>query len=288
VIADAAVALLKEDKMKKSPFFLAVGFFKPHLPFVAPKKYWDLYDGNNIAMARNPFPPENVPKIALSDWGELRAYEDIPQVGPLTEGQARKLKQGYYACVSYTDAQIGRLLDELERQGMAKNTIIILWGDHGWKLGEHGMWCKHTNFENDAQAPLICSFPGQKMKGAHTDGLVEFVDIYPSLCELAGVPLPSHLQGKSFAPLMESPQLAGKEAAFSQFPRGRNIMGYSMRTDRYRYTEWLDNNKKVTARELYDHRIDPEENRNIEGASENAGLIKELSAALKKYWSSVN
>jgi iduronate 2-sulfatase len=283
VITDCAVALLKEKRMKESPFFLAVGFFKPHLPFVAPKKYWDLYDGDKIDMAKNPFPPENVPKIALTEWTELRAYEDIPQLGPLTEGQARKLKQGYYACVSYTDAQIGRLLDELDRQGLTNNTIIILWGDHGWKLGEHGMWSKHTNFEDDTHAPLICSFPGQKTKGSHANGLVEFVDIYPSLCELAGLPLPSHLQGKSFVPLLESPNLPGKEAAFSQFPRGKKIMGYSMRTDRYRYTEWVDTNKKVTAHELYDHQIDPLENKNVADVSENAGLVKELAGKLGKY-----
>ena len=285
VITDAAISLLKESKMKDNPFFLAVGFFKPHLPFVAPKKYWDLYDEQTIALAKNPFPPENAPKIALSDWSELRAYEDIPQLGPLTEGQARKLKQGYYACVSYTDAQIGRLLDELDRQGLTKNTIIILWGDHGWKLGEHGMWSKHTNFENDTQAPLICTFPGQKTKGAYTDGLVEFVDIYPSLCELAGLPLLSHLQGRSFVPLMNSPHQPWKEAAFSQFPRGKGIMGYSMRTDRYRYTEWIDKNKNAVARELYDHLKDPLENTNCVKSSENATLVKELSVKLKKYWS---
>jgi iduronate 2-sulfatase len=284
-ITDQAIALLKEDKMKNKPFFLAIGFFKPHLPFVAPEKYWNLYKGEEIAMAKNPFPPENVPQIALSGWGELRAYEDIPQVVPLSEEQARKLKHGYYACVSYTDAQIGRLLDELDRQGLRKNTIIILWGDHGWKLGEHGMWAKHTNFENDTQAPLICSAPGQKMKGSHSNGLVEFVDIYPSLCELAGLPLPSHLQGRSFAPLLNSPDLPWKEAAFSQYPRGGKIMGYSMRTDRHRFTVWLDNNKNTTARELYDHQNDPGENKNIEGEPENARLIKELYLTLKKYWS---
>jgi len=163
------------------------------------------------------------------------------------------------------------------------DSFIVLWGDHGWKLGEHGMWSKHTNFEDDTHAPLICSFPGQKTKGSHANGLVEFVDIYPSLCELAGLPLPSHLQGKSFVPLLESPNLPGKDAAFSQFPRGKNIMGYSMRTDRYRYTEWVDPNKNVTAHELYDHQIDPLENKNVADAAENAGLVKELAGKLGKY-----
>jgi len=282
-ITDQAIALLKEGKLKIHPFFLAIGFFKPHLPFNAPKKYWDLYNGDEIATATNPFPPENVPKIALSDWGELRAYEDIPKLGSLSEEQTKKLKHGYYACVSYTDAQIGRLLDELDRQGLRENTIIILWGDHGWKLGEHGMWCKHTNFEIDTQAPLICCVPGQKLKGTRTNGLVEFVDIYPSLCELAGLTSPSHVQGRSFVPLMNAPQLPWKEAAFSQFPRGKGNMGYSMRTDRYRYTEWIDQNKNISARELYDHQKDPQENRNIGNLPENNSLIRELTVKLNKY-----
>lgn len=285
VIADKVIALYKDSKINNAPFFMAVGFRKPHLPFVAPKKYWDLYKGETIAMATNPQAPENVPQIAMANWAEMRAYDDIPKLGSLTEAQAKKLKHGYYACVSYVDAQIGKVLDELDRQGLRQNTIVILWGDHGWKLGEHGMWCKHTNFEIDTNAPLICSAPGQKTKGAHTNGLVEFVDIYPSLCELAGLPLPAHLQGLSFAPLLNSPNLQWKEAAVSQYPRQGDVMGYSMRTDRYRFTVWLDKNKNTMARELYDHQIDPEENKNIEGAPENIRLVKDLSEKLKKYWS---
>jgi len=282
-LTDEAIALLNEDKMKNGPFFLAVGFRKPHLPFVAPKKYWDLYDGEKIAMAKNPFLPDNVPQIALWDWWEnLRSYEDMPQEGPLTQEQAKKLKHGYYACVSYTDAQIGRLLDELDRLGLRKNTIVILWGDHGWKLGEHAMWCKQTNFENDTNAPLICSVPEQKMRGSHTNALVEFVDVYPSLCEMAGLPIPSNLQGRSFAPLLDSPNLPWKEAAYSQFPREGGVMGYSMRTDRYRFTAWLDKNKHTIARELYDHQKDPEENKNIAGMPKNSLLVEKLSQQLSK------
>jgi iduronate 2-sulfatase len=284
-IADAAIEMLREAKDK--PFFLAVGFLKPHLPFVAPKKYWDLYRRDGIPMAPNPFPPQDAPRIALSNWGELRAYEDIPQVGPLTDEQAQTLKHGYYACVSYMDAQLGRVLAELDRLGLREQTVIVLWGDHGWKLGEHGEWCKHTNFENDTHAPLICCAPGQKAAGRHSPALVEFVDIYPSLCELAGLPLPSHLEGTSFAPLLDAPQRSWKKAAFSQYPRGGGVMGYSMRTDRYRLTRWLNRNEAEVARELYDHQTDPQENVNIADRPENREVVEELTKQMQAGWRAV-
>lgn len=281
-LAEEAIALLKEDKMKNKPFFLAVGFRKPHLPFVAPKKYWDMYDAEKIDMAKNPFYPENAPEIAFTDWGELRFYEDIPVVGALSDDQAKILKHGYYACVSYIDAQIGLLLDELDTQGLSNNTIVILWGDHGWKLGEHGMWCKHTNFEVDTRVPLICYSPGQEKKGAHSNALVEFLDIYPTLCELAGLPAPDHLQGKSFAPLLNTPDKKWKEAVFSQYPRPNGVMGYSMRTDRYRFTQWFDKNKQVMATELYDHFKDENENMNIAGDRKYESLISDYALLLRK------
>ena len=280
VIADEAIAALR--KMKDEPFFLAVGFLKPHLPFIAPKKYWDLYDREKIPMAANPFAPKDAPKIALTNWGELRAYHDIPRVGPLTDEETRTLKHGYYACVSYMDAQLGRVLSELDRLGLRDNTVVILWGDHGWKLGEHAMWCKHTNFEIDARVPLICSAPNQKAAGKHSTALVEFVDIYPTLCELAGLPLPEHLEGNSFAALLDNPDLSGDPTAISQYPRG-NIMGYSMRTDRYRFTLWQKREAphETVAVELYDHETDPNENANIAADPGNAKLIKELTAQLE-------
>lgn len=279
VIADAAIAILRD--MEGKPFFLAVGFLKPHLPFIAPKKYWDLYDRDAIPMASNPFPPKDAPKIALSNWGELRAYHDIPEVGPLTADDARTLKHGYYACVSYVDAQLGRILNELDRLGLRDNTVIILWGDHGWKLGEHGMWCKHTNFENDARAPLICAAPSQKACGRHTPALVEFVDIYPTLCELSGLPLPKHLEGDSFADLLDDPALPGEPTAISQYPRG-NVMGYSMRTDRYRFTLWQkrQGDHETVAVELYDHVADLAENLNIAADPANGALVETLTAQL--------
>lgn len=284
-IADAAIEMLRQAK--DQPFFLAVGFLKPHLPFVAPKQYWDLYRRADIPMAPNPFPPKNAPKFALPDWGELRAYEDIPRLGSLTEEQARTLKHGYYACVSYIDAQLGRVLAELDRLGLRERTVIVVWGDHGWKLGEHGAWCKHTNFENDTRAPLICSAPGQKAAGRHSPALVEFVDIYPSLCALAGLPLPAHLEGTSFAPLLDAPDQPWKPAAFSQYPRGRQVMGYSMRTDRYRLTRWLKPDGTELARELYDHQADPQENENVAERLENKALVEQLSQQLQAGWKAV-
>ncbi|NLX96334.1 MAG: sulfatase [Rhodopirellula sp.] len=280
-IADAALEMLRKAKGK--PFFLAVGFLKPHLPFIAPKKYWDLYQAENIPAASNPFPPQEVPKIALSNWGELRAYEDIPRVGPLTQQQAETLKHGYYACVSYMDAQVGRVLAELERLGLRNRTVVVLWGDHGWKLGEHGMWCKHTNFENDTRAPLIFSAPGQKAPGRQSRALVEFVDIYPTLCELAHLPLPAHLEGTSFAKLLDAPERPWKEAAFSQYPRGK-IMGYSMRTDRYRLTRWLQPDGTEVASELYDHQDDPAENVNLAASPEGKSLADQLDKQMQAGW----
>ncbi|MEJ7740337.1 MAG: sulfatase [Chitinophagaceae bacterium] len=282
-IADRAIQTLQ--RIKDKPFFLGVGFSKPHLPFVAPKKYWDMYDPVKIKLP-DTSKPVNVPSIALSNWGELRAYKDIPSKGPLSPEQSRQLRHGYYACVSHMDAQVGKVLDELKRLGLDKNTIVILWGDHGWKLGDYGDWCKHTNFELDANAALILRAPEMKSKGRKTDALVEFVDIYPSLCELAGIPLPTHLQGSSFMPLLNNPSEKGKSVALTQYPRGGGMMGYSMRTDRYRFTSWQkkDDWQQTTALELYDHQKDPGEKINLANQPEYAKLVGELSSQLKKEW----
>jgi iduronate 2-sulfatase len=284
-VAELAISTLRELSGKKEPFFLAVGFIKPHLPFVAPKKYWDLYDPAGIKLAVNPFRPLDAPEYAVLHGGELRNYHGIPQ-GRIPDDLARKLKHGYYASVSYMDAQVGKLLDELGHLGLSGNTIVILWGDHGWKLGEHDAWCKHSNVENDVNVPLLISVPGMKSAGMHSNALVEFVDIYPTLSELAGLPLPAHLEGTSFKPLLDKPDRPWKTAAFSQYPRSRNLMGYSMRTDRYRFTAWVDRNDhaKVEATELYDHQSDPQENRNIAGKPENTALVKELAAQLAAGW----
>jgi arylsulfatase A-like enzyme len=286
-LADMAIAALREMK-KDRPFWLGVGFIRPHLPFVAPKKYWDLYDPAKIELAKNPFRPKGAPSFAVTEGGEMRAYEGIP-AGHIPDDLARTLKHGYYASISYMDAQVGRVLDELDRLSLRQNTIIVLWGDHGWKLGEHDAWCKHTNVELDANAPLIVSAPGMKAAGKRTDALVEFVDIYPTLAELAGLTFPGHLEGVSFAPLLNDAGRPWKPAAFSQYPRGvkgKPLMGYSMRTDRYRFTRWVqrDDHEKVEAVELYDHRTDPDENVNIADDPKNAELVRQLTEQWNKGW----
>ena len=286
-VADLAVTTLRALSRKPEPFFLAVGFIKPHLPFVSPKKYWDLYDPAKIELAPNPFRPKNAPDYAILPGGELRLYHDIPEEH-VPDALARQLRQGYYAGVSYTDAQVGKVLEELDRLGLRQNTIIILWGDHGWKLGEHDAWCKHSNVENDVNAPLILSVPGMKNAGAHTDALVEFVDIYPTLSELAELPLPGHLEGTSFKPLLDDPKRPWKSAAFSQYPRSQKggLMGYTMRTDRYRFTVWVGrgDHSKVDTAELYDHQTDPQENINIANEPANTELVKRLMEQWRQGW----
>lgn len=287
-VADLAVNALRNLAGKSQPFFLAVGFVKPHLPFVSPKKYWDLYDPSEIKLATNKFRPLDAPKYAVSPGAELRNYSGIPQ-GSIPDNLARQLKHGYYASISYSDAQIGKLLDELDRLKLVDNTIVILWGDHGWKLGEHDAWCKHTNTEDDTRAPLLLSVPGMKRSGTRTDALVEFVDIYPTLSELAGLPLPDHLEGTSFKALLDDPQRPWKSAVFSQYPRaagGKNLMGYSMRTERYRFTLWVNRKdpSEVVGTELYDHQSDPGENQNIASKPENVELVNQLTTQLRAGW----
>ena len=282
VVATEAVAALR--RLKDEPFFLAVGFYKPHLPFNAPKRYWDMYPPETIDLAGNPFKPKGAPDLAMTNWGELRNYPGMPKKGDLTQDQARTLIRGYKACVSYTDAQIGRVLAELDRLGLAGRTVVVLWGDHGWHLGDHGQWCKHTNFESATRAPLILASP-RIDGGKRTRRLAEFVDIYPSVCALAGLAVPGHCEGTSLEPLMRDPDREWKSAAFSQYPRGRGIMGYSMRTDRYRYTEWQHRKTgDVVAAELYDHQADPQENVNLAAAGEHKDLLARLSAQLKAGW----
>ena len=208
-LADAAIAKLSELKKDEAPFFLAVGFHKPHLPFIAPKKYFDLYDPAEIELAPNPDPPKNAPKFATYNWNDMRHYYGIPDVGPVSEQQARELKLAYLACVSFMDAQVGRVLAELDRLSLREDTIVVLWGDHGWQLGEHGMWDKHSNYETSTNAPLIVSVP--KQKPGKTHALVEMVDLYPTLADLCGLPLPEHLEGTSFAPLIDDPQTPWEE-----------------------------------------------------------------------------
>ena len=277
-------ALKELNQLKDKPFFLAMGFYKPHLPFNSPKKYWDMYKPEDIKLADNPFIPKNAPTYSTTNWGELRNYHGIPKKGPCPDELARQLIHGYYACVSYIDAQIGRLLDELDWLNLSDKTVIILWGDHGWKLGEHAGWCKHTNFELDTHVPMILHVPGMKTAGKRTRALTEYVDIYPTLCQACGLTIPPHLEGRSMMPLLDDPERQWKKAAFSQYPRGR-VMGYTMRTERFRYTEWQ--NRKtgaVLARELYDHDRDPQENVNAAAQPEYERDIRRLAGMLKRGW----
>ena len=299
-----ATEILKELAGQNTPFFLSVGYYRPHLPFNAPRRYWDLYERDSIPLAENQFTPEGSPAYAIHGDQELRSYDDchdlpLPAASPWDEDRQRELIHGYYASVSYIDAQIGRLLDELETLGLSENTIIVLWGDHGWKLGEHNGWCKMTNYEIDTRVPLIIGGKGVKARGQQSSALTEFVDIYPTLCEMAGFPVPKHLQGTSLAPLLDDPDRDWKTAAFSQFLLGRfgppetrkhERMGYAIRTDRFRYVEWYSWNKEervkgeLLDRELFDHEQDPQENRNLANDPSFSKTIKTLSVKLEMGW----
>ncbi|WP_246229267.1 sulfatase [Sphingobacterium shayense] len=287
MVADRAISVL--NRVKDKPFFLAVGFRRPHLPFVAPEKYWVLYDSIPIPPPTNPLPPKNVPEIALHNWKELRGYTDIPKNDPVTDPEKiRQLLQGYYASTSFVDAQLGKLLSELDRLGLTENTIIVLWSDHGFHLGEHGLWAKTTNFELDTRVPLIVVNPGEPLKNVKSDALVELVDIYPTLVDLAGLPIPEDLEGLSMAPLLKDPQRSWKSAVFSQFLRERkdnDIMGYSVRTKEFRYTEWQDfQTDEFIACELYDEINDPKETVNLVGQKDQQQNVKALSEVLRKGW----
>jgi iduronate 2-sulfatase len=272
-----------KNEQDRQPFFLGVGFRKPHLPFCAPKKYWDLYDRSKIPMPY-PLKPKNAPDIAFTTWGELRSYSDIPDVGPCDEAKTKELIHGYYACVSFTDAQVGKLLAELDRLDLRKDTIVIIWGDHGWKLGEYSQWCKHTNFELDTHVPMIISDPDMP-KGQRVNALTEFVDIYPTLAELCGLPVASDLEGTSAVPLMKDPKREWKKAAFSQYPRPKKMMGYSMRTDQYRYTEWIEiKSRDVKFTELYDLKNDPLSKENIVEKPELKDLVAKLHEMMLAGW----
>lgn len=286
----ANLAIEAMRRLKDRRFFLAVGFQKPHLPFVAPRRYFDLFPPESIKLAGENALPKNVPQIALHPWTELRGYTDIPKTGSLTVEKRRELVRAYYAATSYMDAQFGRVMNELERLNLRQKTVVVLWGDHGFHLGEHDLWAKTTNFELDARAPFILSAPAQKANGKRTDALVEFVDIFPTLCELCELPAPGGLEGASLLPLLSNPKKSWKRAAFTQFPRlnpsGANnqIMGRTIRTDRYRYTEWAENNKEPMAIELYDHQKDPHETDNIAALPANKNLILRLRQQLRAGW----
>jgi arylsulfatase A-like enzyme len=280
----ATQAIRAMAALQDRPFFLAVGFLVPHLPFVAPKKYWDRYPRESIRLATNPLLPRDLPECAIHHWSELRAFVGMPAAGPLDDQQAREAIRGYRAATSFLDAQVGRVLDELDRLALRDKTIVVFLGDHGWQLGEHAHWCKHTNFDIALRAPLIISAPGANAAGRKTAAIVEFVDLYSTLAELCGLPQPTAVDGLSFAPLFHAPREAWKRAAFSQYQRNvPNLglaMGRSVRTNRYRFTEWTVPEKDFVARELYYHQIDADENSNLANRPDQATLVAELTRIL--------
>ncbi len=310
-----AKEILIELQKENKPFFFATGFAKPHLPFVAPKKYWDFYNREDMPLAPFQEHAKNGPEIAYHSSGELRAYSDIPPLISFTDQKTgiglpvdkqKELIHGYYAAISYTDAQLGILLDALDSLGLTDNTIIVLWGDHGWHLGDHDLWCKHTNFEQAARAPLIISSPW--ISPSQSDSQTEFVDVFPTLCDLAGVQIPSHLDGKSLVPVMKNPSEKVKEFSVSQYPRSADFgeqgrlgysvgkfMGYSIRTEQYRYVIWMRNNYRsyepfdenlIAARELYDYKADPNETENVVDKIEYAKVTKEMDKKMKRFFDS--
>ncbi len=258
-ICDRTLSDLKRLSKQNKPFFLACGFYRPHLPFVAPKNYWDLYPTDRARLPENMFFPHDLSQVFRYTWGEMRAYHGIPKKGQVTDDTARQLIRGYHACVSFVDMQIGRLLDELDRLGLADNTIIVLWGDHGWQLGEHRFWCKHTNFEVATHVPLVVVAPGVKGNQVSRQ-LVEYVDIYPTLCELADLPLPEHLQGKSVRPLLTNVNAEHKNAVFTRFGGGDAV-----RTVAHRYMEMRAKGGRGPLRGvgLFDLEKDLQENQNV-------------------------
>lgn len=329
---DLAIATMNDmlDKGDK-PFFLGLGFKKPHLNFVAPKRYWDLYDPAKVPLATQNSGPENGAEMGLHASFELRVRDGIPKTGPIGSRLASTLRHAYLACVSYVDAQIGRMIRALDEAGIRDNTIVIVWGDHGWHLGDMGIWGKATNYEIATRVPLILWTPDMpdENRGNTTDALVELVDIYPTLCDLTGVIPPNHLEGHSFASLLDDPKRRWKSVAFSQFPTPalrewaanplspgmretyfgpliedvearimaqqkdrwdrdlfeNHLMGYAMRTDRYRLVVWKDrscpNNKPVFI-ELYDYQTDPMEKQNI--AKKRPALVSKLIARFDAGW----
>lgn len=325
-----AIATIKEMAAQPDkPFFMGMGYKLPHLNWCAPKKYWDLYDPSTIPMATESDAPHNGAAMGLHASFELRTRAGIPKTGPLDPELSRTLKHAYLASVSYVDAQIGMLIETLEELGIRDNTLIVLWGDHGWHLGDMGVWGKATNYEIATRVPMMIWTPDMKSRGQATDALVELVDIFPTLCELARVPVPDHLEGRSFVPLLDDPDQDWKQAAFSQYPNPalrewaanplshgmretwfgplieevedrikrqqgsrwdreffeQHLMGYAMRTDRYRLVLWRDHrfpDADPVFVELFDHESDPNETTNV--AQDYPETVAELTRQFRNGW----
>lgn len=318
VIAEQAVKTLEKLKDSDKPFFLAVGFKKPHLPFCAPKKYWDMYDRDNMPVAEFQDMAADGCEYAYHNSLEVKGYSDIPpfesyvDTKHLDEDTQRRLLHAYYACISYTDAQVGKVLDALDASGLADNTVIVFFGDHGYHLGDHGLWNKMTNFEQATHVPLIIAAPGMK-KGVKSDALVEFLDIFPTVAELTNTPHPQQLDGTSLVPVLKNSGKKVKDYTFSQYSRtttedytintdtdlegkaeylAGDIMGYAVRDKRYRLVQWTKGFKtydkfdpsKVIAVELFDYEKDPGETRNVAGDPAYAPVVRRLEKVLRDYY----
>ena len=288
-VAQEGIKRMRERAEADEPFFLAVGFAKPHLPFYAPKKYWDLYERDDFEI--HPFQEKAAGNSGYGyhKSGELRVYEGIPggvdgvDTSKFSVALQKELIHGYYACVSYIDALVGMLLDELEALNLQDDTIIVLWGDHGFHLGDHAQWAKNTPFEQAARSPLFIADPRQASKGARTASPAEFTDIYPTLCELLGLPLPDFLEGKSLAAVLDDPSAKPREGAVTIVARGKWQIGYSLRNERYRYIEWLHPvTKKLRGRDLFDYANDPYETRNLANNSEYADVLQDMIGILHR------
>jgi arylsulfatase A-like enzyme len=302
MIVDEGLKLLDTMVKGDKPFFLAVGIKKPHLPFVAPKKYWDLYNRDSIKIAEVQEFPESIPSFHFQPSWELRSgYAPIPETDPLPVALQKELKHGYYACISHADHQVGRLLDALDKLGIRNNTIVVLWSDHGYHLGDHSMWNKFTNLEQSTATPLIISAPGFTLHNK-TNSPTELIDVFPTLCDLTGIEIPSAADGVSLLPVLRNGKEKVKDFAVTQYHRttkeGIKLEGYSLRTERYRYTEWVRKMFKtgdgsyskdnVQASEFYDYRTDPLERKNLINEIKYKSVIDSLKTYMTDYFRSQN
>lgn len=296
IFASRAIESLDILASEGKPFFLALGFHRPHLPFTAPKKYWDMYEGDQVELSPYRAYAANDQDYYYSNSGELMSYSDEEGNWPyeklkdqelgLSDEEQRHLIHGYMAAVTYIDVQVGRVIKKLQDLGLEENTIVVVWGDHGWHLGDHGVWCKHSNFEQATRSPLIISVPGKA--GRTIMQPTEFTDLYPTLCELTGLAGPGHISGQSLCALLDGEEDPENLYAFSQYPRGRK-MGYAIRDERYRYVEWMAEGRhknpeasldELDGKQLFDYETDPYETVNVAGHEDYSEEEARMKAAL--------
>jgi len=284
-ITKRAINKLKALKNENKSFFMAIGYVSPHLPFIQPKKYWDMYDHDAIKLADNSFQPKNSPDIAIEaqhNSAEMRKnYLDIPENGQLDDSLARNLIHGYYASVTYMDALIGELIKELDDLGLRENTTIVFWSDHGYFLGEHGFWCKHSTFEEAVKIPFIISSPSH-IKNKTTTSFTELVDVYPTLCDIANIKAPSYLQGESLIPVLENPSTILKTEVYTRYKQGEAVIDKD-----FSYTEFYEG-EKYLGNMLYDNLNDYKQNTDISNLSSNKLVVKKYKEKLKVMREKVN